>query len=146
MNALTKDAEFYNRLWKRLSGTEFSVQQLVERVRADGGHDITNLSEADLVSLAEGLFSGDWKEAAFSFSELLAYYAALGEKRTKQQVVGWVFASFVIADAINESAADWELQFNSFIDGFLAIRGELETEEAVQVFRRVFNCDGTNLG
>ncbi len=135
-----QDIAFLEKLWERLSGERLVPQQLTKQIKHDGGHDVSNLSDEDLMELVEGRFAGDWKGAAFSFSELLAYYAALGKKRTKKQVVAWVFASFVIADAIKHGAADWELQFNNFIGGFLAVRNELETEESVRVFQRVFVC------
>jgi hypothetical protein len=92
-----------------------------------------------LLGLLEGKVNGNWNARAFSFSELLAYYSVPDENRTKEEIVGWVFASFVIADAIKEGATDWELHFNIFMNGFLEIRKELEIDEAIDIFQRVFH-------
>jgi hypothetical protein len=136
-----RDLDFYRQLWVRLVGGEFSASSLAERVRNDGGMDIGNLSDAELLDLIEGRFSGNWTEAAFSSSELLAYYAVPGAITGPEQIVGWVFIAFVAADAIKEDALEWEAQFNSFMNGFLSVRDQLEREECVQIFHRVF-CGG----
>jgi hypothetical protein len=135
------DIVFLDGLWRRLIGDAFTAQKLAEQLKHDGGHDMANLSEGELLQLLNGRFSGDWKEPAFSFSELLAFYSVPDENRPKKQTVGWVCASFIITDAIKQGATDWELQFDKLIDGFLAVRNDLETEEAVHVFQRVFRCD-----
>lgn len=136
-----KDVVFLDGLWRRLTGDAFTPQELAKQVKHDGGHDMSKLSEEDLLQLLDGRFSGDWKEPAFSFSELLAFYCVPDENRSKKQTVGWVCASFVIADAIEQGAADWELQFDKLVDSFLAVRNDLEAKEAVHVFQRVFHCD-----
>jgi hypothetical protein len=133
------DILFLDGLWRRLTGDAFSSETLAKQIKHDGGHDMSDLSEATLLQLLDGRFSGDWKEAAFSFSELLAFYCVPDENRSKKQTVGWVCASFVISDAIRQGATDWELQFDKLIDGFLAVRNDLEAEEAVYVFQRVFH-------
>lgn len=132
------DLEFYRGLWSRLVDDTFTAQKLVARVRRDGGYDLEGMSDRDLLDLVEGRFSGPWNRVAFAFSELLAYYSVPEQALTGEQVVGWVFASFSIAQAIEHDATDWELQFNHFIGGFLAVRHQLETEESVHVFERVF--------
>lgn len=134
------DIAFLDRLWRRLTGDAFTAQKLAEQLKHVGGHDMTNLSEGELLQLLNGRFSGDWNEPAFSFSELLADYCLPDENRPKEQTVGWVCASFIISDAIKQGATDWELQFDKLIDGFLAVRDNLETEEAIHVFQRVFRC------
>ena len=139
MNPENEDLAFYRQLWERLVGGEFTVEKLARRIRMDGGIDIENLSDSDLLELIEGRFSGPWVEAAFSFSETLATYSVPGGIETAEQIVGWVLASFMIADAINENAADWELQFNNFMDGFIAVRDQLETEESIFIFQRLFH-------
>jgi hypothetical protein len=101
------DIELLKTIWVQLAEEEFSKDKLIERVLHDGGHDMSNLSQADVAALLEGRFKGDWHNPAFSFSELLAYYRACGEELTSQQIVGWVFAAFVIADAIEHDAAEW---------------------------------------
>ena len=121
-----------------LVGEEFAVQKLANRVRADGGVDIENLSAADVVDLIEGRFSGSWSEVAFSFSEILASYSVPGGIQSPEQVVGWVVVTFVIADAIKKNETDWELEFNKVINGFLAVRDKLETDECIFILQRVF--------
>jgi hypothetical protein len=133
------DVEFYRALWSRLVDDAFTAQKLVARVRRDGGYDLAGMSDRDLLDLIEGRFSGPWDGAAFAFSELLAYYSVPGQALTGEQVVGWVFASFSVAQAIDNDATDWELQFNLFLDGFLAVRRQLETDESVRIFERVFH-------
>ena len=135
-----QDVVFLDGLWKRLTGSAYTPHKLAKQVKHDGGHDMSNLSEKDLLQLLDGRFSGDWKEPAFSFSELLAFYCVPDENRSKKQTVGWVCASFVISDAIRQGAADWELQFDKLVDGFLVVRNDLEAAEAVRVFQRVFHC------
>jgi hypothetical protein len=140
-----QDLTFIKKLWKRLASTQFVSTEFVKAVRLHGGHDMSNLSHEDLLRLLEGQFAGNWSEPAFSFSELLAYYSVPNESRdksrTKEEIVGWVFAAFVIADAIKQGATDWEMQFNLFMNGFLEVRRELEIDEAVEIFQRVFQRD-----
>jgi len=141
MNDTAKDVEFYRLLWERLAGQEFSVGKLANRLRLDGGVDVENLSHADICDLIEGSYSRSWSEVAFSFSEILATYSVPSGIQTGEQIVGWVCASFVIADAIRNDATDWEMEFNKFIDGFMVVRDRLETEESINVFQRVFRSD-----
>jgi hypothetical protein len=140
-----QDSILIERLWNRLTGRKFVPQEFVKQVHWHGGHDMSNLSEEDLLQLLEGRFSGNWHEPAFSFSELLAFYsvpnANRDRSRTKEEIVGWVFASFVIADAIKQSGTDWEMQFNLFMNGFLEVRSDLEIDEAIEIFQRVFHRD-----
>ena len=138
MNGKISDAAFYRQLWVRLMGDEFTAQKLADRIRVDGGVDIENLSTSDVFELIEGRFSGSWSEVAFSFSEILASYSAPGGIESGEQIVGWVFAAFVIAEAIKEDKTDWEFEFDKFINGFLVVRDKLETEESIYIFQRVF--------
>src|SRR5208282_591529 len=93
-----QDSIFIERLWNRLTGRKFVPQEFVKQVHWHGGHDMSSLTEEDLLQLLEGRFSGDWSQPAFSFSELLAFYsvpnANRDKSRTKEEIVGWVFASF----------------------------------------------------
>jgi hypothetical protein len=133
-----KDVEFFRQLWTRLVGDGFVPEKLVARVRLDGGYDIEGLTERMLLDLIDECFTGSWQEVAFSFSELSAYYLAVGERLSPEQVVGWVFAIFATADAINADATDWEMEFDKFIDVFMILRPRLELDESVQIFERVF--------
>ena len=136
------DIDVLRDLWGRLTGSEFSLRRLARRIHQDGGGDMSNLSEDDLIRLMEGKFHGDWWEPAFSFSELLAYYAAgKGSSMTKEQVVGWIAGAFVLADAISQNATDLELQFGIFFAGFLLVRQNLRPDECLYVLRR-FLCRG----
>ena len=133
------DIDFLERIWFQLAEDEFSNDKLVELVLKDGGLDMSNLSRADVASLIEGTFSGDWHKPAFSFSELLTYYQACGDELTSHQIVGWVFASFVISDAIKKGASEWELQLNFFINGFILIKERLQIDDSIHILRRVFS-------
>lgn len=134
----TRDVDFYRQLWERLVGHEFIPQKLADRLRVDGGVDIEDLSNANVLDLIEGRFSGPWSEVAFTSSELLASYSVPGGIQTPEHVVGWVFASFAFADSVKKREADWEIQFNIFMNGFLNVRDKLEPEESVYIFQRVF--------
>jgi hypothetical protein len=138
-----QDVILIEKVWNRLTGRKFVPEDFVQQVRWHGGHDMTNLSHDDLLRLLEGRFAGDWNAPAFSFSELLAVYSVPNsnrdKSRTKEEVVGWVFAALVIADAIKKRATDWEMQFNLFINGFLQVRSELDVEEATEIFQHVFH-------
>lgn len=140
-----QDILFIDRLWNRLTGRKFGPREFAKQVHWHGGHDMSGLSEENVLELLEGRFSGDWKEPVFSFSELLAYYSVPNAKRdqsrTKEEIVGWVFASFVIADAIKQDATDWEMQFDKFINCFVEVRSELDIYESIEIFQRVFNRD-----
>ena len=135
------DCDLLKRVWFQLAEDDFSEEGLVNGVLKDGGLDMANLSQADLAALLDGTFAGDWHKPAFSFSELLTYYLSCGDKLTPHQIVGWVFAAFVIADAIRHGATEWELQLNFIIDGFVTIKDHLETDDSIQILRRVF-CEG----
>lgn len=140
-----QDVLFIEKLWNRLTGRKFVPQEFAKEMHWQGGIDMSNLSPEDLLQLLEGRFSGDWDKPAFSFSELLALYSVPNAKRdrsrTKEEIVGWVFASFVIADAIKQEAAEWQMQFNLFMDGFIEVRSELEIDESIEIFQRVFHSD-----
>jgi len=140
---MTKDdIDLLKAILFQLGEGDFSNDKLVEQVLHDGGHDMSRLSREDLTSLLEGRFSGDWHKPACAFSELLAYYRACGEELASNQVVGWVFASLVIADAIERDATEWERQFENFITGFTAVKERLQIDQSVQILRRVF-CRAT---
>jgi len=125
-------------LWHRFTGQSFLARQLAGQIKKDGGHDMSDLSEEDLVSLIEGRFAGDWNKAAFAFSELLAFYVAVDSGIQVQQVVSWVCASLIIRDAVQKGATDWELQFNNFIKVFVLVKEQLETDECVNILAHVF--------
>jgi hypothetical protein len=139
------DIAFLEKLWNRLTGRKFMPQEFVKQVHWHGGVDMSNLSNEDLMHLLEGRFSGDLSGPAFSFSELLAVYsvpnANRDRSRTKEEIVGWAFASFVMADLIKQGATNWEMQFNLFIGGFLEVRKDLEIGESVHIFQRLFGSD-----
>jgi hypothetical protein len=138
---IKQDLDFLANVWLRLTQEAFSPQQLADLLRNDGGVDIRNLSESDVLELIEGQFNGDWREPAFTFSEILGFYAAhatLHKRLTKKQVVAWIFASFVVAEAVRQDVTDLELKFNKFIDGFLLVRDELDVDESTYVFQRFF--------
>jgi len=140
-----QDVLFIEKLWNRLTGRKFVPQEFAREMKWQRGVDMSKLSPDHLLQLFEGRFSGDWDRPAFAFSELLALYSVPNGKRdqsrTKEEIVGWVFASFVIADAIKQEAAEWEMQFNLFMNGFIEVRGELEIDESVEIFQRVFHRD-----
>ncbi len=143
MTRIARDIDFYRSLWERLVGSQFTTKNLAARVHDDGGYDMENLSESDLIELIEGRFQGPWAEPGFSFSELMAFYSVAGAVKGPEQVVGWVFASFVIAEAIKREVLDWELQFNNFFNGLVIVRPKLEPEELIQIFQRIF-CGETD--
>ncbi len=138
MSDAKKDVEFYRELWERLVGSTFTPKKLADRLRLDGGVDIEDLSDAHVLDLIEGGYSGPWSEVAFTSSELLASYSVPGGIQTAEQVIGWVFSSFAFADSAKHDEADWEIQFDIFINGFLAIRGQLEPDESIHIFQRIF--------
>ena len=146
MNKIARDIDFYRSLWERLVGNPFTPEHLAARVHHDGGYDMENLSESELIELIKGRFQGRWSEPGFSFSELLAFYSVPGALEGPEQVVGWVFASFVVADAIRKEVLDWELQFNNFFNGLLVVRPRLESEELVHILQRMFGdeVDGSS--
>ncbi len=133
-----QDVILIEKLWNRLVDRKFLPSDFVKQVRWHGGYDMKNLTEEDLLQLLEGRFSGDWHKPTFALSELLAFYSVPDKNRHKEEIVGWVFASFVISDAIKHDETEWERQFNLFMNGFLEVRSELEIEEAVEIFHRVF--------
>jgi len=129
-------------LWERFVETEFVPEHFAKQILWHGGIDMVQLTEEDLVRLFEGRFTGDWAKVAFSFSELLAVYSVpdkdRGQPRLNEEIVGWVFASFVMAEVIKQGNAEWEMEFNLFMNGFLAVRDELEIDEIVEIFQQVF--------
>lgn len=134
----TADLDLLKAISFQLNDVDFSNERLARSVFHDGGNDMSDLTREDLESLIEGTFSGEWHRAAFSFSELLAYYRACDAALTDQQVVAWVFAAFVIADAIAHDAAEWEQQFDNFMAGFVIVSQRLEVGQSVIILRRVF--------
>lgn len=138
---------FLQNLWNRLGKDTFSPKNLIERVRIDGGLDVSGLSDDDMSQLLEGNFAGDWHEVAFSFSELLAYYAAIYESnhiKDLRQIVGWGFSVFMIRDAIEKNVTDLDLQLNSFIESFFYIREKLEIEESILIILSFFRSPMTS--
>jgi len=134
----TKDVVFYELLWHRVIEDAFRVEKLVQRVRTDGGVDIEDLKEPELLDLAYERYSGDWTKVAFAASEMLASYSVPGGIENPEQVVAWVFTAFQLSDAIAHGAADWELNFDNFLNGFQRIREKLEYGEALSIFERAF--------
>ncbi len=139
MSFTNSDIELYERLWKKFHGGQLNIQALIDGVLKDGGHDMTGLTQHEIAALIEGRFTGDWNKVAFSFSELLSYYDALGQKLTDTQAISWVFSAFTIAEAIKHGVTDWELQFNSVINGFSRIKGKFGRDELLEIFQRIFS-------
>ncbi len=135
------DIFLLQQLWLRLTGEPFSNQVLVQQFERDGGIDIQHLSHEALLSILNGDFSGNWYDVAFSFSEMLASYAAqesLNIPMNDRQVVAWTAAVFVIADVITKGETEIELQFDKVILGFLAIRGKMQLPELIYLCQRFF--------
>lgn len=132
-------------LWERLVEKPFVPQEFAKQILWHGGHDMVQISRENILQLFDNTFVGDWNRVAFSFSELLAYYSVPDKdrdrSRLKEEIVGWVFASFVMAEAVRRGAAEWEMEFNFFMNAFLEVRGELEIDEIVEIFGYVFSDD-----
>jgi hypothetical protein len=135
---MSSDSDFLNRLWIRLVDDDFSADKLVARIRHDGGYDIESLSNEVMLALIAGTYDGAWDGVAFSFSELLAYYSVPGGMESAEQIIGWVFAALMIARCVRHAATDWEMEFDKFINGYVAARQRLETEESIEIFERVW--------
>ena len=139
---------FLQNLWNRLCKDTFSPENLIKRVRIDGGLDVSGLSDDEMLQLFEGNFAGDWHEVAFSFSALLAYYSTFCKSdhiKDLRQIVGWGVSVFMIRDAIEKNVTDLDLQFNFFIESFFHIKTKLEIEESIFIilsfFRSPMACD-----
>jgi hypothetical protein len=141
----TRDLALLEKLWARLVGDGFLMRLLAEQIRKDGGHDVSDLSDEELIQLIEGRFSGDWREPAFAFGETLAFYVAMGSEMKPQQVLGWVCSALIIRDAVRKNAADWDMVSNNLIKGFLVVRNQLHTEECVEILSSIFGPDTTNV-
>ncbi|MDX9976389.1 MAG: hypothetical protein RBU21_25665 [FCB group bacterium] len=141
-----EDRAFLDALSLRLLEEKLRPDWLVKSVHHHGGLDAASLSRSDLLALLEGSYSGDWWEPVFTFSEMLAYFA--GARQLQQHrwndeaTVTWAFAVLALADALEQSASNWELQFNLVIDSFLAVRESLDVEEGLWIMRRVFRSTG----
>jgi len=132
------DIKLYAGLWRRLTGEEFSDEKLAARIRNDGGVDIHNLSDDDVLALIRGTSTAPAKEVLFTFGEMLATYSVEGGIDTPEQIVSWVFTAFVISDAVRAGLTDWDFHFDNFMNGYLAIRSQLEIDESVAVMTRIF--------
>ena len=130
------DRQMLGAMWARLVGSELSLEKLVARIRHDGGLDVSGLSDEELRQLFDGRFSGNWKEPAFAFSELLALYRGGATHDPAEQTVGWAFAVLSLADALERDVTDLDLQFNNFIDGFVAFKERLTTDESIHILKR----------
>jgi hypothetical protein len=131
-------------LWERLTDSTFSTQRLAKCIRSDGGHDMSDLSEARIAQVLDTPQSGVEHDVTFAFSELLNLYAALPTVQveiTKEQVVGWVVAALIIADALDSGETELQFQFDKFIDGFMTVRSTIDVFESIYIFQRVFNGD-----
>lgn len=53
-----------------------------------------------------------------------------------EQTVGWAFAVLSLADALERDVTDLDLQFDSFIDGFVEFRERLTTDESIHLLKR----------
>lgn len=130
-------------LWERLVGTSFAPQEFAKQILWHGGHDMAQLSSESILQLFDNTFVGDWNRVAFSFSAQLAYYSVPDKDRDgvriKEEIVGWVFASFVMSEAVKQGAAEWEMNFNFLMNAFLEVRGELEIDKIVEIFGYVFS-------
>ncbi len=132
----TRDTELLSVIWGRLVGGPLSPQRLVGQLRRDGGHDISVLSDVELLELVEGRFAGDWHKPAFAFSEMLACYSVVD--LAPDQVVGWVFSVLAIADCLDREETDLEFQFINFINGYHRVGGMLLMDEWIYIFERLF--------
>ncbi len=137
---IAKDMDLLKALWHRLVGGNFSSERLIGRIRHDGGNDVSNLSDDEVLQLIEGRFSGNWREPVFSFAELLGYYAVNSNDLSNEQIVGWVFTVLILVEAMERGDADIDLLFNSFIDGFSRFRHKLPQEVWLYIFARFFAC------
>lgn len=105
---------------------------------------MSDLSEARIAQVLDTPQSGVEHDVTFAFSELLNLYAALPTVQveiTKEQVVGWVVAALIIADALDSGETELQFQFDKFIDGFMTVRSTIDVFESIYIFQRVFNGD-----
>jgi hypothetical protein len=138
-----EDLLLLERLWHRLLGEVFSARILAQQLMQDGGLDIQGLSVDDLTELIGGTFSGNWREVAFAFSELLASYMAqeqMGQSLSDRQVVAWAAAVFLIADVLTRGEPYFDHKFGKFLTVLLAVRGKLEESEIIYIAQRFFSA------
>ena len=131
------DLDFLASIWRQLSETDFQKETLIDLLLVDGGLDISELSRHDLLALMDGTFSGEWRRPAFAFSEMLSHYLAGAHEMSDEHVVGWIFAAFILAEAIEQGATDWEREFNHFLAGLYILQARLEVDDSLFILRRV---------
>jgi hypothetical protein len=125
-------------IWSRSSSRPFTISNLAERLKFDAGHDAGELTESDFSALIEGKFAGDWNQVAFTFSELLTYYAASEISSIDGGLSAWSFTALTMGEACRRNATDWDREFNFLMMGFEQTRGALEVDEALFILRHIF--------
>ena len=137
------DKFFIKELWEKLTGENFSTKALFEIIQFDGGLDTSSISEEIVASLLEEDIIEDFSELVFPFSELLAYYSAMG-KLQPEQIVAWVFSAFIISEAVRRKYTDWELQFDIIMNGFAHIvRYDpffINIDDKMFILSKILNC------
>ncbi|MBQ7589175.1 MAG: hypothetical protein IJU47_00620 [Verrucomicrobia bacterium] len=92
--------DFIHYLWDKLTGTEFSVEQLLDQLHQDGGSDTDALTAPLIHDLLEGQADLDWETALQACAEVSYYYRAQEiENLTPQQIVAAVFSICVVSDS-----------------------------------------------
>ena len=110
--------DFIHYLWDNLTGTEFSVEQLLDQLQQDGGEEAAALTESLIHDLLEGQEDLDWDTALDACAETTFHYRSQGiENLTPQQIVAAVFSICVLSDS---SLIDEYLTDTLIICGMLA--------------------------
>lgn len=123
-------------IWVRLIKKDFDPLILANVIIEDGGLDMEPLTQADLVSLMEGTFKGNWRSVRFSFSEQLNCYAT--SELNHYQVIAWCFVVLVIGEVVRKAETDWELHLASVARGFDRVTRVLQYEEFTLVLKVAF--------
>lgn len=110
--------DFIHYLWGNLTGTEFSVEQLLDQLQQDGGEEAAALTESLIHELLEGQADLDWDTALDACAETTFHYRSQEiENLTPQQIVAAVFSICVLSDS---SLIDEYLTDTLIICGMLA--------------------------
>lgn len=136
------DMNMLSRVWSRLmDGDVLRLQDFVEELRHQGGHDIIHVTDEQLHALVTGLEPEDWSNIGFAFGEMLACYSVRDEF-TPNEIIGWIISTWTMAQAIRRQANNHDDDLYSVLRGCLATRMYLWEDETAYVLQRFLEISG----
>ncbi|MCC6233931.1 MAG: hypothetical protein IT580_14900 [Verrucomicrobiales bacterium] len=128
--------------WRDGANLAFSVPALLQRLKLDGGIDTEGLTEEQIARFLNGEPIDDWASIVFACSEIIAFYVALEESISDEQLATCVLAACILADAARASECDWSSEHAKVVRICQVASSRMSLEASLISLRYIFGKGG----